>query len=350
MSATAHTVTNGSFHAGFAGRSWHWTQRASDPRGDSTDAPVRHRRHVAVPAVRRRAITRPCRRELATGRGRRPRVPAAPRRVWGLVSDPGGLARLVSPRHRVRTAGERQRPRRRSVVGRAHRTAGAWRGGGHRERPDRLAPVPPREGLQHARRRSAGRQLAVRLDHLSRVRRAGALQRGDVSDLGLAGQRPAELHSRTAADRDPRRRRARLNPMGDGHLARAGERGQPAGLVRDHGSVLRQVRRPARRRLGRGPDLHAGHPALAGDGRRQREGRRWPRGLGPSCVRAVRQARRRQRHRDLRDRDLPRRRAAARRGSAHGRRRRGHRGTRGHRDLDRARPPVLARRPTPAPG
>ena len=35
-----------------------------------------------------------------------------------------------------------------------------------------------------------------------------------LSDLGLAGQRPAELHSRTAADRDPRRRRARSQSHG----------------------------------------------------------------------------------------------------------------------------------------
>ena len=185
------------------------------------------RRGVAVPAVRGRAIARPCRR--ATRRRSRSTTPArhAGRRAFArLVPGPGGLARLGTPRPRLRTADQRHRPRRRSVVGRARRTAGARRGDGHRERPDRLARLPPREGLQHAPRRRAGWQLDLRHDHLSRVRRPGVLQRGELSDLGRAGQRPAELHARSGADRDPRRRRAGLDPVGDGHLARAGERGQ----------------------------------------------------------------------------------------------------------------------------
>ena len=58
-------------------------------------------------------------------------------------------------------------------------------------------------------------------------------------------------------DRDPGRRRAGLDPVGNGHLARAAQREQPARLVRDHGPIGRQVRRSTGHRFRRGPDLHA---------------------------------------------------------------------------------------------
>ena len=169
-------------------------------------------------------------------------------------------------------------------------------------RPTGSSTVPIPTTARPSRRLGLGRH------HLPRVRRAGVLQRGELPAVGRADQRPADLHARSGPDRDPGRRRAGLGPVGDGHLARAGQRERPA-------------RARSRSTSARPTTPSAVKPAIDGDGvltftpgtkpwlttdlRSTRRTTAVSRTGTCPAVLAVRQARRHQRPGHLRDRDPP---------------------------------------------